>query len=124
MTSLTTRDTNPKRGDIWLINLDPTVGSEIRKIRPAVVVGSDAIGKLSLKLVAPITDWKDYFSDNVWHVKIEPGSDNGLTKTSAVDTFQLRSVDVRRFVRKLGVLSSSQMLEVVFAIAAVIEFES
>ena len=48
---------NPKRGEIWLINLDPTIGAEIKKTRPAVVVNSDYIGKLPLKLVVPITNW-------------------------------------------------------------------
>ena len=42
----------PRRGDIWLVNLDPTVGSEIQKTRPAVVVSSDAVGRLPVKLVA------------------------------------------------------------------------
>ena len=45
----------PKRGEIWLVNLDPTVGAEIQKTRPAIVISSDYIGKLPLKLVVPIT---------------------------------------------------------------------
>jgi mRNA interferase MazF len=45
----------PKRGEIWLVNLDPTVGAEIQKTRPAIVISSDCIGKLFLKLVVPIT---------------------------------------------------------------------
>ena len=51
----------PKRGEIWLVNFDPTVGAEIQKTRPAVVVSSDSVGKIPLKLVAPITDWKKSF---------------------------------------------------------------
>jgi len=39
----------PKRGEVWLVNLDPTVGAEIRKTRPAVVVSSDAVGILPVK---------------------------------------------------------------------------
>ena len=35
-----------KQGEVWLINLDPTVGSEIKKTRPAVIVSDDALGKL------------------------------------------------------------------------------
>jgi len=46
----------PNRSEIWLVNLDPTLGSEIRKIRPVVVISSDSIGKLPIKLIAPITD--------------------------------------------------------------------
>jgi mRNA interferase MazF len=44
-----------RRGQVWLINLDPTVGAEIKKTRPAVVVNNDAIGILPLKVVVPIT---------------------------------------------------------------------
>jgi len=47
-----------RRGEIWLINLDPTVGAEIRKTRPAVIVNDDAVGILPLKVIVPITDWK------------------------------------------------------------------
>ncbi len=110
------------RGEIWLVNLDPTIGAEIRKTRPVVIVSSDAIGALPIRLVAPITEWKDYFASNVWHVKLEPDRTNGLTKTSAVDTLQLRGVDTRRFVRKLGEVSPSVMRSIVTAIVAVVEY--
>ncbi len=62
MTSLTINPELPKRGEIWLVNFDPTVGAEIKKVRPAVVISSDSVGKLPIKLIAPITDWKTYFS--------------------------------------------------------------
>jgi hypothetical protein len=42
----------PQRGEIWLVNFDPTVGTEIQKTRPAVVVSSDAVGRLPIKLGA------------------------------------------------------------------------
>ena len=110
------------RGEIWLVNLDPTIGAEIRKTRPVVIVSSDALGALPIRLVAPITEWKDYFASNVWHVKLDPDRTNGLTKTSAVDTLQMRGVDTRRFVRKLGEISPSVMRAIVTAIAAVVEY--
>jgi mRNA interferase MazF len=110
------------RGEIWKVNLDPTIGAEIRKTRPVVVVSSDAVGVLAIKLVAPITEWKDYLAQNVWHVKVVPDSMNGLTKMSAVDTLQLRGVDAQRFVEKLGSVSPTVMKSIVAAIAAVIEY--
>ena len=122
MTSLSINPELPKRGEIWLVNFDPTVGAEIKKVRPAVVISSDSVGKLLIKLIAPITDWKTYFSVNFWHVKIEPNSINGLNKASAIDTLQLRGVDLQRFIRKLGSVSEITMLEIVAAIATVIEF--
>ena len=123
MTSLSINPELPKRGEIWLVNFDPTVGAEIKKVRPAVVISSDSVGKLPIKLIAPITDWKTYFSANFWPVKIEPNSINGLNKASAIDTLQLRGVDLQRFIRKLGSVSEITMLEIVAAIATVIEFE-
>jgi len=123
VTSLSINPELPKRGEIWLVNFDPTVGAEIKKLRPAVVISSDSVGKLPIKLIAPITDWKTYFSANLWHVKIEPNSINGLNKASAIDTLQLRGVDLQRFIRKLGGVSEITMLEIVAAIATVIEFE-
>ena len=112
-----------KRGEIWVVNLEPTIGTEIRKTRPVVVVSSDAIGVLPLRLVAPITEWKEYLSRNIWHVKIEPDRSNGLIKISSVDTLQLRGIDTSRFLKRLGVVSSSIMCAIVAAIAAVIEYD-
>lgn len=120
---MTTNSLAPKRGEVWLTNFDPTVGAEIRKFRPSVVVSSNSVGKLPLKLAAPITDWKEYYAGNIWHVKIEPDIANGLTKVSAVDVLQLRGMDVQRFIRKIGEVSSTDMEEVARAIAAVVEYQ-
>lgn len=113
----------PKRGEVWVVNFDPTVGAEIRKTRPAVVTSSDAVGRLPIKLIAPVTDWKDYFTGNIWHVKIEPDALNGLTKASAVDVLQLRGMDTRRFIRKLGTVPSTILEEIAAAVVAVVEHE-
>jgi len=72
-----------RRGEIWLINLDPTVGAEIRKTRPAVIVNDDAVGILPLKVIVPITDWKDRYAVAPWMVRLDPDRNNGLTKPSA-----------------------------------------
>jgi len=114
---------NIRRGHIWLANLNPTLGTEIQKTRPVVAVNSDEIGVLPIRLIAPITEWKDSFAGNVWHVRLEPNIINGLTKASAVDTLQLRGIDTRRFVRKIGEVSPSIMQLIVTAIATVIEYE-
>jgi mRNA interferase MazF len=115
--------TTPRRGDIWLVNLDPTVGSEIKKTRPAVIISSNLVGTLPLKLVVPVTDWKDYFTANLWHIYLEPTTENGLTKISAADVFQLRSVDTRRFVRKLGTLPLTEIQDIAIAIALLVEYQ-
>ncbi|MCL5429358.1 MAG: type II toxin-antitoxin system PemK/MazF family toxin, partial [Chloroflexi bacterium] len=59
------------RGEIWLVNLDATIGSEIRKKRPAIIVNRDSIGVLPLKIVVPITGWRDEFAKAPWLVPLE-----------------------------------------------------
>ena len=93
------------------------------KTRPAIVISSDAVGRLPIKLVAPVTDWKDHYAVNIWHVRIDPDSANGLAKTSAVDALQLRGMDQQRFLRKLGRVSPTTLEEIVLAVAAVIEYQ-
>ncbi len=50
------------RGEVWLTNLDPTIGPEIRKRRPSIIVSSDAVGVLPLRVIVPLTDWKERYS--------------------------------------------------------------
>jgi mRNA interferase MazF len=111
----------PQRGEVWLVNLDPTVGDEIRKMRPAVTVSRDALGVLALRVVVPITGWQARFTDCDWLVRLDPGPENGLDKVSAADTFQVRSVSARRFARRLGRLSDDEMDRVMAGLRAVLE---
>ena len=90
------------KGDIWLVNLDPTLGDEISKTRPAIVVSRDAIGVLALRAVVPITGWQDRFLGRDWLVRIDPDEQNKIEKASTADTLQVRSVSTNRFVRRLG----------------------
>ena len=118
---MNTSNIAPRRGEVWDIDLDPTRGQEIQKTRPAVVISSDAVGKLRVKLIVPITDWKPMFADNIWHVLLRPTPANGLTKDSAADALQTRSVSLERFTRKRGRITQAEMEESVQALAAVIE---
>jgi len=112
----------PRRGEIWRVGFDPTVGSELKKTRPAVVISSDAVGKLPVRLVAPFTGWQEYFEGNLWHVQVSPTQQNGLEKESAADALQVRSVDTSRFTEKLGRMHPPRLEEVVTAVALVIEY--
>ena len=112
-----------RRGEVWLINLDPTVGAEIEKTPPAVIVNDDAIGILPLKVVVPITEWKDRYAVALWMVRLEPDVENGLDKPSAADAFQVRSVAQERFVQQLGKLSDMAMQEITSALAVVLSID-
>ncbi len=108
------------RGQIWLYSADTTVGDEIGKTRPAVIVSSNEMGTLRLKVIAPITGWNEVFDSVVWMVKVEPNSNNGLSKRSAIDTFQVRSVSQQRLIKQIGILSDETMEEVSKALGIVL----
>ena len=91
-----------KQGEVWLINLDPTIGAEIKKTRPAVVINSDAMGKLPLSIIVPVTEWKQHYTLVPWMINIRPEDTTGLSKESSADCFQVRSVSQIRFVKKIG----------------------
>lgn len=109
-----------KQNEVWLINLDPTVGSEIKKTRPAIIVNDDSLGKLPLKVIVPITDWKDKYLIAPWMIKIKPNSINGLAKLSSADCFQVRSVSHDRFFNRLGELSETNMQEIRIGLSKVL----
>ena len=101
-----------RQRDIWLVNLDPTIGSEIRKTRPCVIVGDDAIGVLPLKLVAPITDLKERYHRVPWMVVLTPDTVNNLAKPSALDLFQVRCLSEERLVRRIGEITPQEQAQV------------
>ncbi len=110
-----------KRSEIWLINLDPTIGSEIRKIRPAIIVNDDELGILPLKVIVPITDWKDKYKVAEWMIKLEPDNRNNLKKTSSADCFQVRSLSEQRMIKKIGDVDEIIMREISIALSKVLK---
>jgi mRNA interferase MazF len=109
------------RAEVWLVNLDPTIADEIRKTRPAVIVSQDSVGVLALRVVVPITGWNPRFKDCEWLVRLDPDATNGLDKPSVADTFQVRSISAKRFTRRLGKLSDTDMARVLDGLRAVFD---
>ena len=103
---------SPQKGEIWLIDFDPTVGSEISKKRPCIVVNSNSIGILPLRIVVPVTSWQEKFNISPWLIKIPKNSQNKLKNDSAADTFQVKSVSNNRFIKKLGNISHQKIEEI------------
>ncbi len=110
----------PNRGEIWLIDFGTGVGAEIRKLRPAVVVSLNAIGRLPLRMVVPITDWKPPYASFPWMVELPADEVTGLIKRSAADAFQTKSVSLERCIRRIGRLTPARIVAVAEAIAGCI----
>ena len=101
----------PKRGDVYLVSFDPTVGSEIKKTRPALVIQNDIANRFSpITTVAAITSnvGPDLYPTEVLISKGE----GGLTVPSIVLLNQIRSIDKRRLMKRLGSVSASSMAQV------------
>jgi mRNA interferase MazF len=89
----------PRRGDVWLVSLDPTVGHEVKKTRPAVIVTSEAYNQHNwVVLVVPLTSHNTAEYDQVL---VQP-PEGGLTNPSVTLPDQLRAVDRQRLVKRLG----------------------
>ncbi|HLX61323.1 MAG TPA: type II toxin-antitoxin system PemK/MazF family toxin [Planctomycetota bacterium] len=112
---------NAKRGEIWMVNFDPQIGDKIRKERPAVVLNLPVEQVFQLRLVAPFTEWQPSFAGRITKVQVVPSPQNGLSKTSAADLLQIRSVSTARFRRKVGDLEAQTLAIIVNCIAAFID---
>lgn len=101
----------PRRGEVYLVSLDPTVGAEIKKTRPAVVVQNDPANRRSpVTIVAAITS---QFEEPLYPTEVlVRAPEGGLTADSVVLLNQIRSVDKGRLVRRLGVLKAETMKEI------------
>ena len=102
---------SPRRGEIYLVNFDPTVGAEIQKTRPALVIQNDVANEYSaITIVAAISS---KFSEDLYPTEVLiSASSSGLLKDSVVLLNQVRSIDCQRLLRKLGKASEETMAEI------------
>ena len=106
----------PRRGEVWIVNLDPAVGSEIRKTRPAVVMQNNIANQHSpVTIIAAITSRKNGATYPT-EVAVRRG-EGGLEKDSLVLLNQIRTVDKQRLVQKLGTFRQETMERVAQAMA-------
>jgi len=95
-------------------------GEWLQKTRPCVILNNNSVGKLALKIIAPLTDFKEHYKFVPWMVLVEPNDMNGLSKISAIDIFQVRSLSQNRLINKIGQIDTQTLelckkaLDVVF----------
>jgi mRNA interferase MazF len=98
-----------RRGEVWMVSLDPTVGHEVRKTRPAIVVTNNIYNQHNwVVLVKPLTTHDTAEYDQVL---IHP-PEGGLTNSSVTLPDQLRAVDRSRLAKRLGRLAASTMFKI------------
>ena len=101
----------PQRGEIYLVNFDPTIGSEIKKTRPALILQNDVSNQYSpITIVAAITSqFTEPLYPNEVLIKAPEG---GLQVDSVALLNQIRSIDKQRLIKRLGILESVTMEQV------------
>ena len=121
------------RGTIIDVNLDPTLGSETGKIRPAIIVTNNVYNeKVPVIQVVPITGWSEKKASILTNVVIDPNFDNGLTKKSvcrrqryaSADCLQTRPIDKKKRIIKIrGVLTDEIIIKIDRALKIVFQLE-
>ena len=121
-----------KVGEIHWVNLDPTIGDEIKKKRPVVVLNGghekhlsacNAQAGLKVAIVVPVTEAQPLWEGNPFFVILNPDAKNGLKKKSAVDSFQIRAISHKRFVGKMGEIPSSTMNAIKTSLALILDID-
>jgi mRNA interferase MazF len=110
-------------GSIWLVTFDPSIGTEIRKTRPAVIISGTIFNLRSKVTVLPITSAKP--SDLLLPVVVPliPSSINGLNTNSFVVCVDPMTFDKRRLVQFLGQLEVNQLQEIQQILARYLELD-
>lgn len=103
--------------------MDPTVGSEIQKVRPAVVVNAHVLDLLPVRIVVPLTSWQPRFKGRTNAVFVRATAQNGLERDSAADVIQVRCVSVDRFRAKKGVVEPAALEEIVAGIVVAVDYQ-
>lgn len=106
----------PKRGEVYLVNFDPTLGSEIKKTRPAIVIQNDVSNRYSaITIVAAISS---KFGPKLYPNEVLiKGGESGLKADSVLLLNQIRSIDHQRMVKRLGRVGTKTLIQVDRAIA-------
>ncbi|HNR80909.1 MAG TPA: type II toxin-antitoxin system PemK/MazF family toxin [Candidatus Pacearchaeota archaeon] len=110
----------PKRGEIYLVGFDPAIGSEIKKTRPALVIQNDIANRYSPVVIVSAISSK--FGPKIYptEVFLQPPMGN-LKIPCVVKLDQIKTVDKKRLIKKIGCLDAEMMILVNRAAAISLE---
>lgn len=114
----------PARGQIWWVQFDPAIGSEANKLRPAIVASVDEFAGLPIRLVIPLTTWRQRFANHPNKVFVPQDDDNNLGEDSGADFLLVRSVHIERFGEQLGRVRDDVLRQCVRGVALLLGYEA
>ncbi len=109
---MSNKQLNPGRGEIWLVEFNPQVGTEIMKTRPAVILTIKLFESQSTRIIVPIRHYEPHHNEITFYVILEPSKQNKLDKKSTVDCIQIKSFDKIKFSRKIGNVTEKELTEI------------
>jgi mRNA interferase MazF len=103
---------NYRLGSIWLVNFDPSIGTEIRKTRPAMIISATVFNQRRKVTVLPITSSSLDSRLLPVVVPLEPDENNGLNTDSFIVCIDPMTFDKQRLIKRLGVLNLDEIRQV------------
>ena len=112
-----------KQGEIWDIKLGKNHATDGGGKCPVIVINDDTISILPVRVIVPLTKWQNEFDDAIWLIRVDPNNENNLGRTSAVDAFQMHTIPITRFIKKIGTVTVQELQHIKNAIKAIINAE-
>ena len=111
----------PKQHEIWIADLEPSTGSEPGKVRPVVIIQSNALNKAGHNsiIICPVSS-QEKEGISLLRIQVEATSHNGLLKESFILCDQLRAIDLSRLESKTGMLDDETIVKLNYSIRAIL----
>lgn len=113
---------SPTRGDVWLVRLPRAVEADLQRDHPVVVISSPALEVVPVRIIVPLTTWRDEYEGRINKLRVGADDRNGLDADSAADFLQVRSVSTERFLRRIGILEADEVEEIAAGVAIAVDY--
>ena len=109
-----------KRYELYSVNLDPTIGVEMKKTRPCLIISPDEMNQhVQSIIVAPLTTQHRNIPSRI---KIEANVSNGLSETSYVALDQIKTIDKMRCSKRIGIISDADAMKVADLLVEIFQY--
>lgn len=104
-----------KRGEIWEIDCDSKSGTT----SPVILISVDSLAALPVRIIIPVSEWKDRYEVAPWMVQLIPDELNHLKTAACADALQVRLVSTQRLLGQVGIISEGKIKEIESALSEV-----
>lgn len=109
-----------KQGEIWDVSIGRAYNTGSEEVCSVLIINDDIIETLPSRLIAPLAEWHEKFSDAIWLIRVDPNKENNLKRASVIDAFQLHAIPTSSFIKRIGRVSMRELQHIKKAIQAII----